>query len=89
MWRFSTLGKNGPVNIPIRYLGNSGLLVSAVGLGCNNFGREGTPTFTAQGTADVMEAALDSGINFFDTADIYGAEYGLSELHMGDRKSVV
>jgi aryl-alcohol dehydrogenase-like predicted oxidoreductase len=71
------------MDIPIRYLGKSGLLVSAVGLGCNNFGREGTPTVNAEGTAEVFNAAIDAGINFFDTADIYGMEYGLSELLMG------
>jgi aryl-alcohol dehydrogenase-like predicted oxidoreductase len=71
------------MNIPIRYLGHSGLLVSAVGLGCNNFGRPDTPTFSERGTTDVLEAAIASGINFFDTADVYGAEYGLSEKLMG------
>jgi len=71
------------MDIPIRYLGNSGLLVSAVGLGCNNFGRVDTPTFTEDGTAEVMVAAIEAGINFFDTADIYGAEFGLSERLMG------
>ncbi len=83
MWRYSNLGNDVLMDIPIRYLGNSGLLVSAVGLGCNNFGRIDTPTFTAEGTADVMVAAIESGINFFDTADIYGAEFGLSERLMG------
>jgi aryl-alcohol dehydrogenase-like predicted oxidoreductase len=83
MWRLSNLGRNAFVDIPIRYLGNSGLLISAVGLGCNNFGRPDTPTVTAEGTAEVLAAALESGINFFDTADIYGAEYGLSERLMG------
>jgi aryl-alcohol dehydrogenase-like predicted oxidoreductase len=82
------------VDIPIRYLGHSGLLVSAVGLGCNNFGRPETPTFTERGTTEVMEAAITSGINFFDTADVYGAEYGLSEKLMGPtvaqhRKSMI
>ena len=71
------------MDIPIRYLGNSGLLVSAVGLGCNNFGRLDTPTYTAEGTAEVLAAAIEAGINFFDTADIYGAEFGLSERLMG------
>ena len=71
------------MDIPIRYLGHSGLLISAVGLGCNNFGRPDTPTFTEGGTTDVMEAAIASGITFFDTADVYGAEYGLSEKLMG------
>lgn len=82
------------MHIPIRYLGHSGLLISAVGLGCNNFGRPDTPTFTEGGTTDVMDAAIDSGITFFDTADVYGAEYGLSERLMGPsvaqyRKSMI
>ena len=44
------------------------LEVSVVGLGCNNFGRR----LDAGATAAVVDAALDAGINFFDTADIYG-----------------
>jgi aryl-alcohol dehydrogenase-like predicted oxidoreductase len=75
--------KDNCMGVTFRYLGNSGLLVSSVGLGCNNFGRPDTPTFTADGTEAVLTAALDVGINFFDTADVYGAEYGLSEQLMG------
>lgn len=45
------------------------LEVSVVGLGCNNFGAR----LDAPATARVVHAALDSGINFLDTADIYGA----------------
>jgi aryl-alcohol dehydrogenase-like predicted oxidoreductase len=41
---------------------------SVVGLGCNNFGRR----LDAGATAAVVDAALDAGINFFDTADVYG-----------------
>ncbi|MEY4898843.1 MAG: hypothetical protein RL294_654 [Actinomycetota bacterium] len=70
-------------DIPMRFLGNSGLLVSAVGLGCNNFGRPDTLTFSVGGTSDVLAAAIEAGINFFDTADIYGADFGLSERLMG------
>jgi aryl-alcohol dehydrogenase-like predicted oxidoreductase len=44
------------------------LQVSAVGLGCNNFGGR----IDEQRTASVVAAALDAGINFFDTADVYG-----------------
>src|SRR5437660_6706198 len=44
------------------------LNVTVVGLGCNNFGGR----LDADGTARVVSAALDAGINFFDTADIYG-----------------
>ncbi len=53
------------------------LNVSVVGLGCNNFGRR----LDAAGTAQVVNAALDAGINFFDTADIYGD--GQSEELLG------
>ena len=44
------------------------LAVSTVGLGCNNFGWR----IDASATAKVVDAALDSGVNFFDTADVYG-----------------
>lgn len=54
------------------------LNVSIVGLGCNNFGRR----TDAAGTAAVVDAALDAGINFFDTADVYGA--GESEEFLGN-----
>ena len=45
------------------------LQVSVVGLGCNNFGAR----LNQGATSDVVASALDAGINFFDTADIYGA----------------
>ena len=67
-----------------RSLGRSGLRVSTFGLGCNNFGRAGTLTQSQHGTAAVIDAAIDSGITLFDTADIYGAERGLSETLMGE-----
>ncbi|HEY7098794.1 MAG TPA: aldo/keto reductase [Terriglobales bacterium] len=53
------------------------LEVSEVGVGCNNFGWR----LDAAATALVVDAALDSGINFFDTADIYGK--GTSEEYLG------
>src|SRR5947209_14849800 len=53
------------------------LNVSLVGLGCNNFGWR----TDAAGTASVVDAALDAGINFFDTADVYGG--GQSEEFLG------
>jgi aryl-alcohol dehydrogenase-like predicted oxidoreductase len=48
-----------------RRLGNSGLAVSVVGLGTNNFGMK----LDAEGSAAVVHAALDLGITLFDTAD--------------------
>ena len=62
-----------------RPLGSSGLQVSVVGLGCNNFGRR----LDLSGTRAVIEAALDAGITLFDTADIYGGR-GASESLMGE-----
>ncbi|MEY9950856.1 aldo/keto reductase [Leifsonia sp. EB34] len=70
-------------NIEYRTLGDSGLIVSTIGLGCNNFGRAGTATETQEGTDAVIGAAIDAGVTFFDTADIYGKERGLSETLMG------
>ena len=64
-------------------LGRSGLTVSVVGLGCNNLGRPGTATLEQDGTDAVVHAALDAGITFFDVADVYGAEPGLSEERLG------
>jgi aryl-alcohol dehydrogenase-like predicted oxidoreductase len=53
------------------------LEVTVVGLGCNNFGSR----LDQKATTKVVAAALDSGINFFDTADIYGATK--SEVMLG------
>ena len=70
--------------IEYRSLGRSGLQVSTVGLGCNNFGRPKTATATQEGTDAVISAAIDAGITLFDTADIYGGTRGLSETLMGN-----
>ena len=62
-----------------RNLGNSGLQVSVVGLGCNNFGRR-----CDQGATNAVVAkALDAGITLFDTADVYRSEDGESEDFLG------
>ena len=66
-----------------RRLGRSGLTVSVVGLGCNNLGRANTPTESQEGTDAVVHAALDAGVTFFDVADAYGREAGLSETMLG------
>ncbi len=55
-----------------------------MGLGCNNFGRAGTATETIAGTRAVLDAAIDAGVTFLDTADMYGREFGLSETLMGE-----
>lgn len=67
----------------LRRLGSSGLTVSVVGLGCNNLGRTGAATQTQDGADAVVRAALDAGVTFFDVADNYGAEPGLSERMLG------
>ncbi|SDR07061.1 Predicted oxidoreductase [Curtobacterium sp. UNCCL20] len=66
-----------------RPLGPSGLVVSTVGIGCNNFGRPGTFTESQEGTDAVVRAALDAGVTLFDTADVYGGRPGLSEELLG------
>lgn len=68
----------GGLAVEYRNLGRSGLLVSLVGLGCDNFGHRCDP---AQSTA-IVEKAIDFGITLFDTADIYGPG-GLSEEYLG------
>ncbi len=60
-----------------RRLGASGLKVSLLGLGGNNFGGR----IDANGTREVVEAALEEGITFFDTADVYGESR--SEEYLG------
>ena len=62
-----------------RPLGQSGLLVSVVGLGCNNFGGR----LDADQTRSVVDAAIDVGITLFDTSDTYG-EGGGSERALGE-----
>jgi aryl-alcohol dehydrogenase-like predicted oxidoreductase len=70
-------------------LGDSGLRVSRVGLGCNNFGSR----IDLVQTRAVVEAALDVGISFFDTAEVYGGGGGsermLGEILEGRRDRVV
>jgi aryl-alcohol dehydrogenase-like predicted oxidoreductase len=61
-----------------RQLGSSGLVVSVVGLGGNNFGTR----CNQEQTTSVVHAALDAGINFIDTAPAYGGPEG-SELMLG------
>ncbi|HKN97043.1 MAG TPA: aldo/keto reductase [Pseudonocardiaceae bacterium] len=69
-----------------RALGESGLLVSVVGLGCNNFGRR----VDIDRTREVVDAAIDAGITLLDTADVYGeSEAFLGQVLAGRRDKVV
>jgi aryl-alcohol dehydrogenase-like predicted oxidoreductase len=61
-----------------RNLGRSGLRVSAVGLGCNNFG-----VLDIESSRKVVRRALDLGVTLFDTADVYGNRGG-SEEQLGE-----
>src|SRR5579883_3415765 len=74
----------------MRNLGSSGLRVSEVGLGCNNFGNR---VKDVNVTRRIVDCAIDAGITLFDTADVYG-EKGGSETQLGEvlgekRKKIV
>src|SRR5215210_3047431 len=72
----------------LRKLDGSELRLSTVGLGCNNFGRR----LDLDATRAVVEAALEAGINHFDTAEVYGdgeSERFLGEILLGRREQVV
>jgi aryl-alcohol dehydrogenase-like predicted oxidoreductase len=80
---------SGETLMKLRNLGKSGLRVSVVGLGCNNFGMK----LDVEGTRKVVHKALDLGITLFDTADVYGNAGG-SETCLGQvlgdkRKDIV
>jgi aryl-alcohol dehydrogenase-like predicted oxidoreductase len=69
----------------IRNLGSSGLRVSAVGLGCNNFGQR----IDLETSRKVIHKAIDLGITLFDTADIYAGQGGSETVLgtvLGDRR---
>ncbi len=71
-----------------RPLGNSGLQVSVVGLGCNNFGGR----LDVDGTRAVVDAAIDAGVTLFDTSDTYGNLGGSERAHgeiLGSRRDQV
>jgi aryl-alcohol dehydrogenase-like predicted oxidoreductase len=71
-----------------RSLGNTGIKVSQLGLGCNNFGLR----MGVEESREVIHAALDLGVTFFDTADVYGnrggSETALGKF-LGDRRKDV
>ena len=69
-----------------RSLGRSGLQVSAIGLGCNNFGGR----IGLEAAREVVHAALDAGITLFDTADVYGAlGIGTATSHKGASEEIL
>src|SRR5215211_2777649 len=68
-----------PVEMTYQQLGPSGLTVSTVGLGCNNFGAR----MADEDVPAVVNAAIDAGITLFDTADVYG-NVGGSEILLGE-----
>lgn len=63
-----------------RSVGGSDLRVSAIGLGCNNFGTR----LDIAASRKVIDRALDLGITLFDTAPIYGVRHGDSEAIVGE-----
>jgi aryl-alcohol dehydrogenase-like predicted oxidoreductase len=63
-----------------RPLGDSGLVVSAVGIGCNAFSRR----VDVDGVRDILAAARETGVTLLDTADVYGDPAGGSESLMGE-----
>jgi aryl-alcohol dehydrogenase-like predicted oxidoreductase len=68
-----------PTEMTYQQLGPSGLTVSTVGLGCNNFGAR----MADEDVPAVVSAAIDAGITLFDTADVYGNAGG-SEILLGE-----
>jgi aryl-alcohol dehydrogenase-like predicted oxidoreductase len=70
----------GVSDMRYRPLGESGLIVSVVGVGCNNFGRR----IDRDASHQVVHAAIDAGITLFDTADTYGTPHGTSEQLLGE-----
>ncbi|HET9078556.1 MAG TPA: aldo/keto reductase [Acidimicrobiales bacterium] len=76
-----------------RQLGHSGLSVSVVGLGCNNFGGSFGGKLDLEGTRAVVRTAIDCGINLLDTANTYGDRGGsetlLGQVLEGHRDEVV
>ena len=62
-----------------RHLGDSGPMVSAVGVGCNAFSRR----VDQDGVAAILAAAREVGVTLLDTADVYGATHGASEEMLG------
>lgn len=65
-----------------RILGNSQLKISEVGLGCWQLGADWGDSLSPEKAFEILQTSVDNGVNFFDTADVYGA--GLSESYIGE-----
>jgi len=82
----ATVHRVSDSSVPLRRLGTSGLAVSVVGLGTNNFGMK----IDLEASRAVVHAALDHGINLFDTSDSYGdSEQRLGQILQGTRDDVL
>jgi aryl-alcohol dehydrogenase-like predicted oxidoreductase len=67
-----------------RTVGHSGLVVSELGIGASTFGRSGMIATSQRAVDEIVGRALDLGITYFDIADVYGDEPGLSETLLGN-----
>jgi len=70
-----------------RTIGKSDLQVSAIGLGCNNFGY--VASMDVEASRKVIDKAIDSGINFFDTSDSYGTSENILGEILGERRKKI
>jgi 1-deoxyxylulose-5-phosphate synthase len=66
-----------------RCVGRSGLVVSELGIGASTFGRSGMLATSQKAVDEIVGRALDLGITYFDIADVYGDQPGLSEIMLG------
>lgn len=70
-----------------RKIGSSDLNVSVVGLGCNNFGF--VANMDVEASRKVIDKAIDSGVNFFDTSDSYGTSENILGEVLGERRKKI
>ncbi len=70
-----------------RTIGKSDLQVSAIGLGCNNFGY--VASMDVEASRRVIDKAIDSGIHFFDTSDSYGTSENILGEVLGERRKKI
>jgi len=78
------VGDMGDIAAGYRAVGRSGLVVSELGIGAGAFGRSGMIVTSQKAVDEIVGRALDLGITYFDTADVYGDTPGLSETFLGN-----